>query len=463
MEAAIAMGQLERARQQLTWAWQVYGGVPALQVLAARLLEPPEAAARPTPAEELPTLPFVRQVDGRPAPVRPAVSAELPTVQLATQKMPRLTVQPPADPEPVASAPPPPRNPPAPPAGAILADHPTVAFPTLPLPRAPQAPAPAAEAGPPPLPPLPGGASPAQIEAWIQESQQLVRAANYDGALALLARALREAPHDENVQRHHQLTEKAVQRHRAALDREQAIGLAGREIAARLHVRRPAEARQALRDALLEHGRHPVFDELQARLEARLAEQKLVDADELLGEARFAFQNGDWQQAIAAAEECLALAPGQAEAAELRRQAQLQLAQLGRENAARSARRRGARRRAAARRQRAAAGQRQARPGGAAARPPPGVRRAAAEDRRGQIRAAVPAAPRLGGAPGARARVADPGLGAGLAGERFPEGDREARGGQEARARASRARKQAGGGPRPLRQAAGRAAQGAPS
>ena len=190
-----------------------------------------------------------------------------------------------------------------------------------------------APAPPPPAPAAP----PAQIEAWIAEAQQRVRAADYDGALALLSQALQVAPHDEGLQRHHQLTEKAAQRHRAALDREQAIAQVGREVAAKLTAFELVEARNRLREAQAEHGRHPTFDELQARLEASLLEQKRTEAEELVDQARFAYQNGDWQEALTSADACLALLPDQAEALDLRRQAQQQLTQIGREKMQREA------------------------------------------------------------------------------------------------------------------------------
>lgn len=280
IEAAISAGQLERARQQLTWAWQVYGGVPALQQLAARLLAPPEAARPPAPSDlppgEMPT-------------------GEMPTVAMPAGELPTRPM----------------------PRAAIDGERPTVAM-------------------------APVGPSPAHIESWIQQAQQLVRAANYDGALTLLGQALQVAPQDENLQRHHQLTEKAAQRHRAAVEREQEIERSSREIGALLHDGELAGARQALRDAMLEHGRHPTFDELQGRLEARLLSQKKIEGEALLSDARFAFEKGDWQQTLAAADACLSLfpdpgAPEHAEAVELRQKAQLELNQLGRERMQREA------------------------------------------------------------------------------------------------------------------------------
>lgn len=298
-EAAIAAGQLERARQQLTWAWQVYGGVPALQQLAARLLAPPEAAPVRPPAElsagEMPT-------------------AEMPTAAMPAGELPTRPLPRPAAPSGAA------------PRLAIDPERPTVPLPAQPLPAQPP----------------PAGPSPAHIEAWIQQAQQLVRAANYDGALTLLGQALQVAPQDENLQRHHQLTEKAAQRHRAAVEREQAIERAGREIGALLHDGELAGARQALREALLEHGRHTAFEELQGRLEARLQSQKKIEAEALLSDARYALEQGDWQQALAAADAGLSLFPEagtaeHAEAAELRQKAQLQLNQIGRERMQREA------------------------------------------------------------------------------------------------------------------------------
>lgn len=310
IEAAIGAGQLERARQQLTWAWQVYGGVPALQNLAARLLAPPEAGqpARMAVAADLPT------VSLQPAS-RERISADLPTQQLPTLQMPMGEL-------PTAQMP--------------TAQMPASQMPTLKMPVMPYS------AVPPPPPPLPVGPPPAQIEGWIAEAQQLMRAANYDGALDLLGRALQVAPHDESLQRHHQLTEKAAQRHRAAVEREQEIVQDRRRIETLLQKGELGDARQALREAVLEHGRHPSFEELQLRLDELLLAQKKAEADELLGDARFAYQNGDWQQAIAAAEACLslaqdALAADYAEAAELRQKAQLQLTQLGREKMQREA------------------------------------------------------------------------------------------------------------------------------
>lgn len=181
------------------------------------------------------------------------------------------------------------------------------------------------------------GPSAEQIEGWIQEAQQLVRSANYDGALGLLARALQSARQDENLLRHYQLIEKAAQRHRAAVEREQAINQTGRLIDAQLVALNLADARQALREAQVEHGRHPTFDKLQERLDLGIAAQKKLEADELLGKARFAFQNEHWQESLQAAEQCLALAPETAEALELRQKAQTQLTQIGREKMQREA------------------------------------------------------------------------------------------------------------------------------
>jgi hypothetical protein len=313
IEAAIGGGQLERARQQLTWAWQVYGGVPALQNLAARLLAPPEAGPpRTSVSPELPTVALPP-----PPPPRTQISADLPTQQLPTIKMP-------------------------------LAELPTAELPTAPLPdslmptlKMPVMPM-AAPPEPPPPPPPPAGPPPAQIEAWIAEAQQLTRAANYDGALDLLGRALQVAPQDESLQRHHQLTDKAAQRHRAAVEREQEVVQDRRRIETLLQQGELVDARQALREAVLEHGRHSSFEELQARLDELFQVQKKAEADELLGDARFAYQNGEWQQAVAAAEAYLSVAQdpqaeGAAEAAELRQKAQLHLTQIGREKIQREA------------------------------------------------------------------------------------------------------------------------------
>lgn len=165
----------------------------------------------------------------------------------------------------------------------------------------------------------------------------MVRAANYDGALDLLSRALQVAPNDESLHRHHQLIEKAAQRHRAAIEREQDIAKAGRDTLALIQAGELSEARQRLREAVLEHGRHPTFDQLQNQLEERQLEQKKEEAGGLLAKARLAYQNGDWQEAFTHAEACLQVDPASTEALELRHQAQGQLNQLGREKMQREA------------------------------------------------------------------------------------------------------------------------------
>ncbi len=341
-EAAIATGQVERARQQLTWAWQVYGGVPALQQLAARLLAPPGTAgsgsapgpAAPVPAAPLspasmPTavMPALRSapVPAAPVPAAPVPAAPVPGASMSITEMPTA-------PMPPGELPTRPLPPPAPPLPGVAA--PSGAAPRAIDPELPTAPLPPSPAAAPPPPPP--GPSPAHVEAWIREAQQLVRAANYDGALTLLGQALQVAPQDENLQRHHQLTEKAAQRPRAAVEREQAIERSSREIGALLHAGELGDARQARRDALLEHGRHPAFEELQGRLEARLQGQRKIEAEALLADARFALEKGDLQQAVAAADAAISLFPDPAaaenvEAMDLRRRAQGQLNQLGRE------------------------------------------------------------------------------------------------------------------------------------
>lgn len=234
----------------------------------------------------------------------------------------------------------------------ISPDLPTVPLPPVPMTSLPAAPAPQAAtlaAYSPDLPTLPMPPAPAvapapavppvaaRVEGWIQEAQLMVRAANYDGALALLSRALEVVPNDETLQRHHQLIEKAAHRHRAAIEREQDIAKAGRETAALIQAGELNDARQRLREALLEHGRHPTFDQLQTLLEERQLEQKKAEAGGLLAKARLAYQNGDWQEAQTAAEACLQVDPANSEALELRHQAQGQLNQLGREKMQREA------------------------------------------------------------------------------------------------------------------------------
>lgn len=180
---------------------------------------------------------------------------------------------------------------------------------------------------PPALPPQALGVAPATVEAWIAEAQAHLRGADYQKALALLQRASASQPADANLTRLLQNTEKAAARHHAALEREQSITRAAREIENLLATGTVAEARTRLREALAELGKHPAFDQMQAALQQKIDQQRRADAGLALARAKELAAAEDWRGALSQAEQALALDPDHGDARSLQTQAQARIAQ----------------------------------------------------------------------------------------------------------------------------------------
>ncbi len=165
---------------------------------------------------------------------------------------------------------------------------------------------------------------PHSITALLGEAQRAISKARYDAALELLEQAALLAPEDAEVRQLLVQTERASQRHHAALERHQAAISWGRKIEQLIAADELEAARAQLREAGLELGRHDAFSALEERLAEREDAARHSLAVELAGKARALLDAGDRRGALKIAEQSLRFAPVP-EAEEIRAQARAEL------------------------------------------------------------------------------------------------------------------------------------------
>lgn len=166
------------------------------------------------------------------------------------------------------------------------------------------------------------------IDSLVQASQERIRVADYEGAMLPLRQALAMAPGDPGLETLVAQTEKAAARHAAAVERQNALMKATREIEALLSRADLPAARYRLDQARSEHGRQSVFDEIELKLQARLTEQQQVKAREHADRAKALRAQEDWHGAFHQADQALTLDPDLADAARLRDEARTQIERL---------------------------------------------------------------------------------------------------------------------------------------
>ncbi len=150
---------------------------------------------------------------------------------------------------------------------------------------------------------------PHSVAALLGEAQRAISKARYDAALELLEQAALLVPEDAEVRQLLAQTERASQRHHAALERHQAAVVWGRKIEALIEAGELEAARGQLREAGLELGRHDVLLTLEAQLAEREDAARHDLAAELAGKARTLLDAGDRPGALKVAEQSLRFAP----------------------------------------------------------------------------------------------------------------------------------------------------------
>ena len=166
------------------------------------------------------------------------------------------------------------------------------------------------------------------VDSLVQASQECIRAADYEGAMIPLRQALAMAPGDPGLQALVAQTEKAAARHAAAVERQNALAKAAREIETHLSQRDLAAARNRLEQARSEHGRQSIFDEIEQKIHARLGEQQKAKATEHLERSKELRAQGDWHGSFHQADQALTLDPDFPEAVRLRDEARIHIERL---------------------------------------------------------------------------------------------------------------------------------------
>lgn len=160
------------------------------------------------------------------------------------------------------------------------------------------------------------------IDSLVKQSQERIRAADYEGALSPLRRAAAMAPDDTALQGLLAQTEKAAARHAAAVDRQNAVEAAARDIDGLIGSGDVAGARARLEQARSELGRHQIFDQAEQSLESLLRDSRQAEVDRHVARARQLRTTRDWQGVLSQAEAALSLDPDQVEAGRLKAEAE---------------------------------------------------------------------------------------------------------------------------------------------
>ncbi len=150
---------------------------------------------------------------------------------------------------------------------------------------------------------------PQSVVALLGEAQRAINTARYDAALELLQQAAMLAPEDVEVRQLLTQTERASQRHHAALARHQAATSWAQKIAALIDAEELEAARSQLREAGLELGKHDAFSALEDRLAEREDAARHSLASELAAKSRALLDSGDRGGALKVAEQSLRFAP----------------------------------------------------------------------------------------------------------------------------------------------------------
>ncbi len=162
------------------------------------------------------------------------------------------------------------------------------------------------------------------VVALVGEARRAISKARYDAALELLEQAAMLAPDDQEVRRLLAQTEAASRRHQAAAERHQAVIDRGREIEALIERDELESARDKLRQAGAELGKHDLFSALDEKLSGREEVARRDLAAELAVKARELLDAGDRPGALKVAEQSLRFAPTP-EAREIREQVNAEL------------------------------------------------------------------------------------------------------------------------------------------
>ncbi|MEM6795554.1 MAG: hypothetical protein AAF725_16365 [Acidobacteriota bacterium] len=165
-----------------------------------------------------------------------------------------------------------------------------------------------------------------EVDSWVRTSQEAIRVADYQRALAALRQAVAVSPQDAELGGLLERTEKAAERHAQTLERQQAASRSAGEIAALLEAGDLQAAREALLQARREHGRDSRFDVLEEQLGERVERAQRQSAEQHVARARQLLEEGDWRGALHQADLAHTLAPGHPEAAEVRERASARIA-----------------------------------------------------------------------------------------------------------------------------------------
>ena len=165
------------------------------------------------------------------------------------------------------------------------------------------------------------------IDSLVKQSQDRIRAADYQGALIPLRTALSMAPGDQALQGLLSQTEKAASRHAVAVERQNTVTAAGREIEALLAAGNPTEARNRLSQTKAQLGRHPLFEDLEKKLAAAQEKARREHAQAHVDRAVKLRGQQDWPGMLNQAELALTLEPDLADAVRLKAEAEHALKQ----------------------------------------------------------------------------------------------------------------------------------------
>ena len=171
-------------------------------------------------------------------------------------------------------------------------------------------------------------ALPEELANLLSHAQSEVQRASYDTALEALRRAAALRPGDPTIEARLEQTERAAERHAAALGRSQAAQEAAETIGFLLDQGDLEGARVRLREAGVTHGRHAVFDNLGQRLVELESQAKRRHREELLARCRQLFEAGNWRGVLQEAERLLRLDPESADARELWTRARAEVEKL---------------------------------------------------------------------------------------------------------------------------------------
>ncbi len=149
----------------------------------------------------------------------------------------------------------------------------------------------------------------ASVDTLVGQAKEAISKADYAAALALLRQAVQLAPDDREAGLMLAQTEEASRRHRAAVERYQAVIEKARRVSQLLEQGELKAARDELREAEIEHGQQEAFASLDQQLTTREAAAQQARATQLAEVARSLLAAEDWRGALDAANRSLRLVP----------------------------------------------------------------------------------------------------------------------------------------------------------